>query len=145
MARHTRWAAESGVTAADRSRYEHEVLSRILETAVTYDCLNATNLACLEIAGGRLQLSEESHIEDPPHPSFEGARQFMGTGERRGGALIAPSLQAHVAAQLAGDAAIATECRKAREYKGLAAVTGDKRGGGRGNDQKGGRVAAAGP
>ena len=67
-------------------------------------------------------------MEDPLHPSFEGARHFMGTGDRMGGALFAPSLQAHVAAQLAGEAAIAKERRKAREYKGLAAVKGDKKG-----------------
>ena len=147
LARHSRWTAESGVSMTDRSRYEHEILSRILETAVTYDCLNVTNLACLEIAGRRLQLLEESHLEDPLHPSFEGARHFVGTGERRGGALIAPSLQAHVATQLAGEAAIAKERRKALEVKGLPGGGGGGRCGGRGGRDggRGGRGAAGDP
>ena len=134
VARHSRWAAESGVPASDRSRYEHEILSRAFELGVCYDGLNPTNLACFELLARRLQLLEESHLEDPLHPTFQGARHFMGTGERRGGALVAPSLQSHVAEQLRGEAAVAKERRKARESSTLTTKSwkGDK------GNQKGG-------
>ena len=138
VSRHSRWTSESGVAAGDRSRYEHEIISRAIEVATTYDCLNLPNLACFELLARRLQLLEESHLEDPLHPTFEGARHFLGTGERRGGALIAPSLQAYVGEQLGKEAVVAKERRKAREAHGLTRKSGkgDPKGGGRGDQDK---------
>lgn len=54
-------------------------------------------------------------LESPEAPSFEGARHFMGFGERRGGALIAPSLTAYVAGETGKEVAILKEKRKAKE------------------------------
>ena len=131
----------------DRILSEHEILSRILETAVTYDCFNVSYLACLEIAGRRLQLLDESHLEDPLHPPFDGVRHLMGMGVRRGGALTAPSLHAHVDTQVAGEAAIAMERRKVCDVKGLSGVGVGDCGGGRGGRDggRGGRGAAVDP
>ena len=41
----------------------------------------------------------------------------MGTGERKGGALVAPALRSHVASELGKEAAILKEKRKAREAR----------------------------
>ena len=55
----------------------------------------------------------------------------MGYGEERGGALVAPGLRSHVAAEWGREAAILKEKRKAREAKDAA------KGGGRGGGKKG--------
>eukprot|EP00971_Amphidinium_carterae_P295686 5872446-Amphidinium_carterae.1 len=50
----------------------------------------------------------------------------MGTEDRRGGAIVIPSLKQHVAAKLAEEASVMKEKRKAREAKaaGAAGATG---------------------
>jgi hypothetical protein len=53
--------------------------------------------------------------DNPENPSFEGSRFYMGYGEARGGAFIAPGLTAHVAAEMGKEAAILKEKKKARE------------------------------
>ena len=55
--------------------------------------------------------------ENPASPSFEGASHYMGTGERKGGALVAPALRSHVASELGKEAAILKEKCKAREAR----------------------------
>ena len=137
LARHHRWMATSGVRPASPICYEHEMLSTALDLGCTHDRLNLKNLTMVEWMCRRLQLQESAVVESPDNPSFEGARHFMGYGERRGGALISPSLQAHVASALGREAAIMKEKRKAKEVKG-----GGKHGPGRG---KGHDPAAAGP
>ena len=67
-----------------------------------------------------MQLMEDAVAANPSDPSFEGAEHYMGTGERRGGALIAPSLRAHVASEMGREAAVQKEMRKAREAKGAS-------------------------
>ena len=116
-ARHHRWVKESGVKPNDRSEYEHNVLFKALDAAVTTDRLNIKNLLVAEILLRRKQLLEESIAENPDNPSFEGAEYYMGTEERPGGALVAPGLKKHVAEQFAKEAAILKEKRKAREAK----------------------------
>jgi len=142
MARHHRWVAEARIPSTDRSVYEHEVLSRFIELALCYDGLAIDNLASAELLVRRLQLIEHSHIDDPSSPNWEGARHFMGTGERRGGALVAPALEQFVAENLRGEAAIAKERRKARESRTMPGHRGDQ--GGRGGGSGGGRGAGQG-
>lgn len=136
IARHHRWRAESGVNATDRVVYEHEVLSRVLEVAATLDGVNLKNCLWAELVLRRIQLQEEAVSEDGANPSYEGASHWMGTGERKGGALIAPSLRAFVAGELSREAAVLKEKRKARESK-LAARGGGGGGGGRGRGRGG--------
>jgi len=121
--RHLRWKTDSGVLKTDRCTYEHEVLSRMLDIAATRDMLNLKNMAWVEYALRRLQLIEEAVNEDPNNPTYEHARHYMGAEERKGGALMAPSLRAHVAAELGREAAILKERRKVRE----ARLADDKR------------------
>ena len=115
--RHHTWRAQSGVPAHLPMVFEHEVLSASLDLAIGVDRLNVRNLACFEWLLRRIQLHENAVLENPSAPSYEGARHFMGKGNRRGGALVAPELTTYVAAELGKEAAILREKRKAREAK----------------------------
>ena len=80
--------------------------------------MDVRNLWGVETLARRIQPIEEAHHENPEAPSWDGAEFFIGTGERNGGALLAPSLRRHVAEELVREAAILKEKRKAREAKG---------------------------
>ena len=85
--------------------------------AVTVDGIDPKQPEAMELALRRIQLMEEAVAENPASPSFEGASHYMGTGERKGGALVAPALRSHVASELGKEAAILKEKRKAREAR----------------------------
>ncbi len=118
IARHHRWIKDADIPFTDRSRFEHHVLSEVLERAVTYDCLQVSNPASFEIVSRRLQHIEQAHIENPNAADYSGAEFFMGSAERKGGALVAPALALHVASEFRDEASIAKEQRKAREHRG---------------------------
>ena len=117
IARHHRWLRDADIPGSDRSRFEHSILSDILDKAVSYDALQVSNLASFEILSRRLQHIEMAHLENPQAPDYSGSEFFMGSSERRGGALVAPGLARHVASRLSDDAAVAKEQRKAREAR----------------------------
>ena len=129
VADHTRWAAESGLRAHDRSIYEDEVLATALQLAVTVDGLNILNSSCFELIGRRRQLLADVHAEDPQNPRWDGWEHYLGIEDRTGGSNISPSLRAHVASELGKVTAIQKEKRKAREAK---VPSGKKKGGGKG-------------
>eukprot|EP00974_Lingulodinium_polyedra_P116371 11158897-Lingulodinium_polyedra.AAC.1 len=52
-------------------------------------------------------------------PNYDGAEHYLGSSERRGGALLAPGLALHVAGRLRDEAAIEKERRKAQELRTL--------------------------
>ena len=91
--------------------------------------MNIKNLTAFELAARRLQLHESAVSECPEAPSYEGAHHFLGIQDRRGGALVAPQLQAYVAGELSREAAIMKEKRKSREAR---ASQGRGKGAGRG-------------
>ena len=91
VSRVTRCKAESGISKTDRVVYEHECLSRAVELAAVVDCLNVKNLVCFEFLLRGLQLIEEGVAENPTQPDYSGASHYLGTEERRGGVLLAPS------------------------------------------------------
>ena len=117
LQRHHTWRHESGVSASMPLVFEHEMLSTGFDLAIGVDRLNIKNLACFEWFIRRMQLHEHAVLENPLAPSYEGARHFMGKGNRRGGALIAPELHAYVASELGKESAILREKRKAREAR----------------------------
>jgi hypothetical protein len=122
VARHHRWKSDSGVRSNLPAVFEHEVISSVIDVAVINDRLNIKNLVSFELLLRRLQLQESAITESPDNPSYEGARHFMGIGERRGGALINPVLAQYVATELGKEAAILKEKRKAREARGSKGV-----------------------
>ena len=137
VVRHDRWLATSGVNPRLPVAYEHEVLSKALHYGAVWDRLNLQNSAMAEYLFRRMQLQEDVIADNPHSPSFESARHYMGNDERTGGALLAPSLRAHIGTELEKEAKIAKELRKAREVGGGYAASP---GGGRGNNSgRGGR------
>ncbi len=86
--------------------HEHHVISLALQHVVLRDRLNILNMAGSELLLRRLQLHESAVAESLDNPSYEGSRHFLGTSERRGGALVARVLSRYVATELGREAAI---------------------------------------
>ena len=105
---------------------------------ISHDGLNLKNSMGAELLFRRLQLMEEAVAESPEQPNYEGSRHFLGTGERAGGALMAPTLRAYVGQELSREATILKEKRKAREARG---GKGKKKG----EQASGGAASSGGP
>ena len=120
MAHHTRWLQMSGVQASDSGAQEHEQAMRVLEYAVCFDQLQASELACLEIVARRAQMVELRHREKILGSGAidDDAFLYMGTGRTRGLLMVCPALEEYVAAELAKETAAAKERRKLREERG---------------------------
>ena len=116
---HLAWVQQARIPEGDRSIYEDELLSRVIDTAVKYDCLNIVNLASFEMIVRRKQLLAEAHVGNPSSPSYEAADYFMGRRYRPGGGIVVPSLTEHVAKRMHEDAQVQKEKRKLSEAKGL--------------------------
>ncbi|CAK9009883.1 Ankyrin-1 [Durusdinium trenchii] len=112
---HEHWMQSSDIPKGDRSTYEHECLSRILESMVMVDQLNAPALQSAELVCRRLQVIREAHRISPGQPDYSASDVMMGWKYRRSGQGIDSTLAAHVANELKAEAAIAKEARKARE------------------------------
>lgn len=72
-----------------------------------------------------------------PHaPSYDRAEHWMGSGRRRGVALVFPALAKHVATRVREETEVAKERRKAREERRMAPAKkgGGGKGGGGGAD-----------
>ncbi|CAK9013540.1 unnamed protein product [Durusdinium trenchii] len=114
----------------DRSIYEHEVLSRILESIATVDQLNVSGLQGVELLVRRLQVIREAHRISPSSPDYSSAEFFMGWKYRKGAHGVDPDLAHHVAAELKSEAMILKESRKAKEEaQARRRNPGDKKGG----------------
>ena len=118
-AAHDRWLSESKVAASSRSGHEHRVLCRALTFAMESDGLNIANLASFEFLIRRRMLLEAAHRDDPERPALEGSHIYMGEEEGTG-VTVTPALRAHVASEMAKEAAIEKEKTKAREAKAEA-------------------------
>eukprot|EP00974_Lingulodinium_polyedra_P064300 6210537-Lingulodinium_polyedra.AAC.1 len=59
MGHHTKWRAEARLASDDPQLLMHECLSKIWHTALCYDQLDGSNLACLELVVRQLQYIEE--------------------------------------------------------------------------------------
>ena len=140
VGQHNAWVQQSRIPESSRAVYEDEALSQILDTAISFDCLQVCNLACFELLVRRKQLIAEAHQFNPSNPSYEGAEFWMGSRYKSGGAIVVPALTEHVAKQLQAESQILKERRKLAEAKGTG------RGGGPGKPPnagpKGGPQAA---
>ncbi|CAK9107152.1 Ubiquitin-like domain-containing protein CIP73 (CCaMK-interacting protein of approximately 73 kDa) [Durusdinium trenchii] len=67
-AQHLAWLQQSRIPDRSRASFEDETLSRILDTAISYDCLAVCNLACFEILGAlnALRAASSSYMETEP-------------------------------------------------------------------------------
>eukprot|EP00438_Fugacium_kawagutii_P003956 Skav200396 [mRNA] locus=scaffold1919:156792:162160:- [translate_table: standard] len=112
---HEFWLRSADIPRGDRSTYEHECLSRILESLVSVDQLNVAALQGAELIGRRLQVIREAHRVSPSSPDYSSADYFMGWKYRRGSQGVDNQLAQHVASEMKADAAIMKEARKAKE------------------------------
>lgn len=111
---HEHWLRVGDIPKGDRSVYEHECLSRILEAFVTIDQVNAPSLQGIELISRRLQVIREAHRVSPSQPDYSAADHIMGWKYKKA-AQIDMELAQHVATELKNEAAIAKEARKAKE------------------------------
>lgn len=112
---HEFWLRGSEIPKGHRSVYEHEVLSRILESLTTVDQLNVCCLQGAEFLVRRMQVIREAHRISPSNPDYSASDHMMGWRYKKGGQILDSALAAHVAAELRSEAAILKEARKARE------------------------------
>lgn len=115
---HLAWVQQSKVPEGSRAIYEDETLSQILDTAISYDALNVSNLASFELLVRRKQLIADAHSYNASAPSYDGASYYLGNKFKPGGAIVVPSLTEHVSKKLQADSAIWKERRKLEEAKG---------------------------
>ena len=118
-ARHTKWASEQGVGADTMGYILHDLIGYILELALSYDQLDISNLASMEMVARVYQLLEETKGT----MMVEGLEHYIGrskTGGRKRGVALAPSLAKHVTTNLGTDIEILKQRRKAREEEAAA-------------------------
>lgn len=120
---HEYWLRSAEIPKGDRSVYEHECLSRILESMITVDQLNICALQGAELICRRMQVIREAHRVSPSAPDYSSADHFMGWKWRRGAHEVDATLAAHVANELKNESQIMKEARNAREEAQTAAVT----------------------
>ena len=115
---HLAWVQQSRIPEGSRAIFEDETLAKILDIAISYDCLNISNLASFELLCRRRQLIGEAHSYNPASPSYQGADFWLGDKYKHGGAIVVPSLSEHVSKKLQAESAIVKERRKLEEAKG---------------------------
>ncbi|CAE7710379.1 ANK1 [Symbiodinium sp. CCMP2592] len=98
---HEYWVRSSEVARGDRSVYEHECLSRVIEAMLG------------------MQVIREAHRISPSAPDYSAADIMMGWRFRRAGQGVDSGLAGYVASELKNEAAIAKEARKAKEEADL--------------------------
>ena len=134
---HEHWMRSSEIPRGDRSTYEHECLSRVLEALICVDQLNVPSLQGAELVVRRMQVIREAHRISPSSPDYSAADHFMGWKYRKSGQGVDSELAQHVANELKTEAAIAKEARKAREEQDLRRRRNPpKKGGGEGGHEK---------
>ena len=114
---HLSWVQTSRIPEGDRSVWEDETLSRAIDLAIRYDCLNIVNLASFELLIRRKQLIAEAHVQSPAAPSYEGSDYYMGVKHRPGGGIVVPALTEYVAKRMHEDSQAIKEKRKLKEAK----------------------------
>ena len=126
MSRHFWWKQALGLTPGDPSVDEHAFMSEVLQLSITFDMLNAGELACVEAISRRYQLIEELYSMEMDRAQagdvdWAGERRlFMGSTLGRHGCLVSPELREWLATEVSKTAAVMKERRKAREERLLA-------------------------
>ena len=132
LRRHYWWRSTLGLGANGDGVEEHHFLSEMLELSVTFDQLNAPDLAVCEHISRRYQALEESYaieLRDKTDGTQIGKALnsderslYLGTGTSSTTALVCPELQSHVSSKVGEKSAILRERRKAREEQVAAAA-----------------------
>ena len=93
--------------------------SRILESMLVVDQINAPALQSAELLCRRMLVIREAHRINPNAPEYSAADIYMGWRFRKSGQGYDAALAAHVAEELKAEASIAKEARNAREEQNL--------------------------
>jgi hypothetical protein len=119
---HQRWRANCKLQATDGGVAEHETFCKILQTMLTYDQLDVSNLASAEVIARQIQLIEERYENKLATDSDKAGQNhlFSGLDDTRGGICLCPALREYVAQELTKESLIMKERRKAREERALA-------------------------
>ncbi|CAK0823013.1 unnamed protein product, partial [Prorocentrum cordatum] len=132
--RHYWWRQILGLAAADPGVDEHLFLCELIETATAADQLNLPGCETFELAARRFQLWGEVCSEALRQVEVSGTagatsdadgwlderRIFLGGTRSKGHALVAPSMEKHVAERMQEESAIVKERRKGREGRRMA-------------------------
>ena len=138
LGRHYWWRGVLQLGASDEGVEEHEFLSSVIESALTYDQLCATELASFEHISRRYMLWEERYASSlRARLGASGSDFGLDTGERslfmgltsHQMALVSPELSTWVSNRVGERSAILKERRKGREER-LLALGGQARIGG---------------
>ena len=112
--RHTKWAAEQKVEKDSAAYHIHDLLGLALELGATFDQLDLTNLASMEVVSRLYQLTEETNGS----MRVEGFEHYVGrdvAGSLKRGIALAPGLAKYTTDRLAQQTSLLKERRKARE------------------------------
>ncbi|CAK0852117.1 unnamed protein product [Prorocentrum cordatum] len=116
--RHYWWRQILGLAAADPGVDEHLFLCELIETASTADQLNLPGVR----AGSQVEVSGTAGATADSDGWLGERRIFLGGSRSKGHALVAPSLEKHVAEKMQEESAILKERRKGREGRAATAV-----------------------
>jgi len=119
---HTAWRTAAKLTTSDAGVSLHEVASKALQAACCYDQLNVGELACMEILSRSIQMTEyrwRERIVGNSTSHDDEAFLFLGADPCRGNLCVSPRLFSHIGGEMAKEAAINKEARKAREERAL--------------------------
>ena len=116
------WRVACKFQPTDKPAQDHEMLCRILQTMVVYDQLDVSNIAAAELVARGIQRIEEQHKLKLTSSDDAGESSlFLGSmGGSRSGTCISPKLSEWIGAEMAKEAAVAKERRKAREERALS-------------------------
>ena len=118
---HQRWRVNCKLQVHDSGVAEHETYCKVLQTMLTYDQLDFSNLASAEVIARQIRLIEERHENKLVDVDKHGQNHLIsGLDETRGGICLSPALREYVAQELTKESLIMKERRKAREERALA-------------------------
>ena len=127
MGHHQAWRTACRLQPTDGPAMEHESWSRVLQAFITYDQVDGSNLAGIELIVRALQRIEEKHKHKLVATEDGGENAlFMGSSSgSRAGTIICPKLSEWIGEELKKEAMVSKERRKAREERALSRK-GDK-------------------
>ena len=123
MAHHVKFMSHFKLGSGDPVGLAHESYCRIMQAMVSYDCLDISNLASAELVARQLQLLEEKQqqlCDNDKSGAAEEAALFAGGLSGSGAVVVAPELKSFISTEMAREASVLKERRKAREERALA-------------------------
>ena len=131
---HDLWVQNSGVHPERALAHERKCLLTLLGHMISYDQLDASNLACAEFGCRRLLMLERAAKANPRSPDFTGLHMFIEHSLEEAGGIATRQFTEHIAKVAESEARILKQTRLLREETEHK----DKRKPGGGGGEKGG-------